>query len=227
MKTEDTKRDFRLGHRVHTRLVELGIETPMIEVDPEDSQRLTKIQQHFKGILEALGMDLADDSLKDTPKRIAKMYLSEVFWGLDYENFPKATVIDNKMQVDEMVLERNVIVNSFCEHHFLNFYGKAHVAYIAKDKVIGLSKMNRIVEFFSRRPQVQERLTSQICEALKVVLGTEDVAVMIEAEHLCVKSRGVQDGCSDTVTSKVSGVFKSSPSAKMEFLSMIALSRRP
>jgi GTP cyclohydrolase I len=160
----------------------------------------------------------------DTPARVAKMFLNELYWGLDYDNFPKATVVENKMQVDEMVLERYVTVNSTCEHHLLPIIGHAHVAYIAKDKVLGLSKINRIVEFFSRRPQIQERLTSQICETLMCLLDTDDVAVIIEAEHMCVKTRGVEDACSDTVTSKMSGVFKNPDrSSKAEFLAMIAL----
>lgn len=223
MKTEITKSNLALGLKVHAHLKELGIETPIVEPSCALVVQQQRIQEHVTGILEILGLDLKDDSLADTPKRVSKMYLNEIFWGLDYTNFPKATVIDNKMQVDEMVLERNVTVNSTCEHHLLPIVGFAHVAYIARDKVLGLSKINRIVEFFSRRPQVQERLASQICECLKLILGTDDVAVLIEAEHMCVKTRGVEDACSDTVTSKMSGVFKLNATSKAEFLSLVSM----
>jgi len=224
MKPDNSKTDTSLGEQVRQHLVGLGIETPMIDVKRQDNQvRQQEIQRHVQGILEILGLDLTDDSLRETPKRVAKMYLNEIFWGLDYDNFPKATVIENKMQVDEMVLERNITVNSTCEHHLLPIIGRAHVAYLAKEKVLGLSKLNRIVEFFSRRPQVQERLASQICETLKFILETDDVAVLIEAEHMCVKTRGVEDACSDTVTSKISGVFKDNPTAKAEFLTLVSM----
>jgi GTP cyclohydrolase IA len=230
MKTEQTKSDIYLGVKVQEHLISLGIETPMIENSRNDpnlkQERLLALQNHIQGIMQILGLDLTDDSLVDTPKRVAKMYLNEIFWGLDYANFPKATVIENKMQVDEMVLERNVIVNSTCEHHLISILGFAHISYIAKDKVLGLSKINRIVEFFSRRPQVQERLASQICETLKFILGTDDVAVLIEAEHLCVRTRGVEDACSDTVTSKMSGVFKTASTSKAEFLSLVSMGKK-
>ena len=230
MITDNTKADNELGRTVQQHLIALGIETPMaatsLSGQPYDL-RLASLESNMRQSLEILGLDLSDDSLTETPKRIAKMWLREKFWGLDYANFPKATVVENKMQVDEMVLERNVTVNSMCEHHFLEIVGRAHVAYIAKDKVLGLSKINRIVEFFSRRPQIQERLTSQICETLKLILGTQDVAVLIEAEHMCVKTRGVEDACSDTVTSKVSGLFKTDGSSvRAEFLALIALKNR-
>ena len=224
MKTEHTKSNKTLGLEVNRHLTLLGIETPMVDDNGlSNDSKIFRIQENIKDILTTLGLNLSDDSLADTPKRVGKMFVNEIFWGLDYNNFPKATVIDNKMQVDEMVLERNVTVNSTCEHHLLPILGYAHVAYIARDKVLGLSKINRIVEFFSRRPQVQERLASQICEALKYILGTEDVAVLIEAEHMCVKTRGVEDSCSDTVTSKLSGVFKRNATAKAEFLALVAL----
>lgn len=224
MKTEHTKSNKTLGLEVNRHLTLLGIETPMVDDNGlSNDSKIFRIQENIKDILTTLGLNLSDDSLADTPKRVGKMFVNEIFWGLDYNNFPKATVIDNKMQVDEMVLERNVTVNSTCEHHLLPIIGYAHVAYIAREKVLGLSKINRIVEFFSRRPQVQERLASQICEALKYILGTEDVAVLIEAEHMCVKTRGVEDSCSDTVTSKLSGVFKRNATAKAEFLALVAL----
>ena len=224
MKTEHTKSNKTLGLEVNRHLTLLGIETPMVDDNGlSNDSKIFRIQENIIDILTTLGLNLSDDSLADTPKRVGKMFVNEIFWGLDYNNFPKATVIDNKMQVDEMVLERNVTVNSTCEHHLLPIIGYAHVAYIAREKVLGLSKINRIVEFFSRRPQVQERLASQICEALKYILGTEDVAVLIEAEHMCVKTRGVEDSCSDTVTSKLSGVFKRNATAKAEFLALVAL----
>lgn len=229
MITAKTKSDLILGEEVHKHLLSLGIETPMADnpafLPVPDKTQI--IQDHVRACMEVMGLNLTDDSLVDTPKRVAQMWLQELYWGLDYANFPKATVVENKMQVDEMVLERNVTVHSTCEHHLLPVIGRAHVAYIAKDKVLGLSKINRIVEFFSRRPQIQERLTSQICETLKFILGTQDVAVLIEAEHMCVKTRGVEDACSDTVTSKVSGLFKTDGSSvRAEFLALIALKNR-
>lgn len=217
----------QLGLRVQKRLIDLGIETPMAN----DRHKFTKkhlgvaqraIENNMRSTMINLGLDMTDDSLVDTPKRVAKMFVNEIFSGLDYANFPKCTVIDNKMQTSEMVLERNIIVNSTCEHHLLPIVGSAHVAYIPNKKVLGLSKMNRLVNFFSRRPQVQERLVSQIHAAMCYILDTEDVAVIIAAEHMCVKTRGVEDACSDTVTSKLGGVFlEAAPRA--EFISLIGL----
>lgn len=183
-----------------------------------DEQKIEILTGHFKEIMTVLGLDLSDDSLSDTPKRLAKMYVREIFAGLKPENFPKCTTIDNKMKVDQMVVVKDIKVMSVCEHHFTTIHGKAHVAYIPKDKVIGLSKINRIVDYFCRRPQVQERLTLQIADALKEVLGTEDVAVFIDSKHYCVISRGIQDQNSSTVTSKLSGFFFNDPSCKAEFL---------
>jgi GTP cyclohydrolase I len=223
-----SKTDSQLGQQVHERLVSLGIETPMVQLNAyADSEagrqeRQESIESNVAGIMKMLGLDLGDDSLVETPKRVAKMFMREIFSGLSYDNFPKCTVIDNKMGVDEMVMERNITLNSTCEHHLLPIIGKAHVAYIPGKKVLGLSKMNRIVQFFAARPQVQERLTAQIHAALCFILETEDVAVVIEAEHMCVKTRGVEDACSDTVTSKVGGVFRK-PSTRAEF---IALTRK-
>ena len=171
--------------------------------------------------MELLELDLSDDSLKDTPRRVAKMFMNEIFWGLDYDNFPKITTVENKMKYDEMILEKDINVMSVCEHHFVTIHGKAHVAYIPNKKVLGLSKMNRVVEFFSRRPQIQERLTEQIYYALNYILETENVAVVIEAEHFCVKARGVEDSNSSTVTSKLGGDFKSNSSLRQEFLKLI------
>lgn len=205
---DKSKTDPKLGREIHQLLHDTGIETPMIDSTFQtESEKFTAIRDSFKTIMQTLGMDLTDDSLLETPNRIAKMYLNEIFWGLDYNNFPKVTTIDNKMQYNSMLLERNIKVSSFCEHHFVNFVGSACVAYIPHEKIIGLSKINRIVEFFCRRPQVQERLCEQIWAALRHVLETEDIAVLIRAEHFCVKSRGVEDINSDTVTSRLGGLF--------------------
>ena len=205
---DKSKTDPKLGREIHQLLHDTGIETPMIDSTFQtESEKFTAIRDSFKTIMQTLGMDLTDDSLSETPNRIAKMYLNEIFWGLDYNNFPKVTTIDNKMRYNSMLLERNIKVSSFCEHHFVNFVGSAYVAYIPHGKIIGLSKINRIVEFFCRRPQVQERLCEQIWAALCHVLETKDIAVLIRAEHFCVKSRGVEDINSDTVTSRLGGLF--------------------
>ena len=170
--------------------------------------------------MQVLGLDLTDDSLQDTPKRVAKMYVNEVFGGLNYDNFPRITCIDNKMKVDQMVVVNDVDVSSTCEHHFVTIDGLATVAYIPKGKVIGLSKINRLVQFFAQRPQVQERLTQQVRECLSFLLGTEDVAVHISAKHYCVKARGVQDSGSYTQTTSLGGVFRDT-STRAEFYSMV------
>ena len=181
-------------------------------------ERYDVIQASFTQILNTLGLDLRDDSLEQTPHRIAKMYVDEIFSGLDYTHFPKITVIENKMKVEEMVCVDDIDLTSTCEHHFVTIDGSAKVAYIPKDTVIGLSKINSLVRFFSQRPQVQERLTQQVLVAMQTLLGTEDVAVTINAVHYCVKSRGVQDGNSHTRTTSLGGVFKSDPSSRAEFL---------
>ncbi len=186
------------------------IETPM-RVDAfamEDDVKIELIEKHFRHIMEIMGLDLTDDSLKGTPKRVAKMYIKEVFSGLDPENKPSVTLFDNKYKYDQMLVEKDISVFSNCEHHFVPIYGKAHVAYISSGKVIGLSKLNRIVEYFSKRPQVQERLTVQIANELKQALQTEDVAVVIDAKHMCVQSRGIRDSGSSTVTSYYGGKFE-------------------
>jgi GTP cyclohydrolase I len=182
-------------------------------------QRYSKIRDAFTEIMESLGLDLRDDSLEETPHRIAKMYVDEIFGGLDYAQFPKITLIENKMNVEEMVCVENIDLTSTCEHHFVTIDGSANVAYIPKDTVIGLSKINRLVRFFSQRPQVQERLTQQVLVAMQTLLGTEDVAVTINAVHYCVKARGVKDGNSSTRTTSLGGVFKSDPASRAEFLS--------
>jgi GTP cyclohydrolase I len=219
MSYNKTKTDPELGQKVHEHLVKMGVETPIKETGQivDRKGKVQVIETLFADIMVALGLDLTDDSLIDTPKRVAKMYVNEIFWGLDYEAFPKCTAVDNKMKYNEMVCERNINVQSNCEHHFVVIDGLATVAYVPNQKVLGLSKINRIVEYFSKRPQIQERLTEQIFHALQYILETEDVAVMIDAQHYCVKSRGVEDTGSSTVTSKLGGGFKSDPAARAEF----------
>ena len=203
---------------VRGALLKRVLETPMTANGLSRDERYDVIQASFTQILNTLGLDLRDDSLEQTPHRIAKMYVDEIFSGLDYTHFPKITVIENKMKVEEMVCVDDIDLTSTCEHHFVTIDGSAKVAYIPKDTVIGLSKINRLVRFFSQRPQVQERLTQQVLVAMQTLLGTEDVAVTINAVHYCVKSRGVQDGNSHTRTTSLGGVFKSDPSSRAEFL---------
>ncbi|WP_434339197.1 GTP cyclohydrolase I FolE [Motilimonas cestriensis] len=203
---------------VRDALISRGLETPVVENGLSNSDKKQKIEQHFGDIMALMGLDLSDDSLAETPRRIAKMYIDEIFSGLDYENFPKITVIENKMKVDEMVQVSDISLTSTCEHHFVTIDGRATVAYIPKTKVIGLSKINRIVRFFARRPQVQERLTQQILCALQALLETDNVAVSIDAVHYCVKARGVQDESSHTRTTSLGGNFKSKPETRQEFL---------
>jgi GTP cyclohydrolase I len=187
-----------------------------------EKKKIEKIEKHFDEIVTILGLDLKDDSLIDTPKRVAKMYVNEIFWGLDYDAFPKATVVENKMDYNEMIVERNISVQSNCEHHFVVIDGLATVAYVPEKNVLGLSKINRIVEYFCKRPQIQERLTEQIYHALSYILETDNVAVMIDAQHYCVKSRGVEDTGSSTITSRLGGNFKNYPEVRAEFLSLIS-----
>ena len=221
MSYNKTKCDPELGQRVHEHLVKCGVETPTFQHSVDRKDKIELIEKDFKHIMEVLGLDLNDDSLCDTPKRVAKMYVNEIFWGLDYEAFPKCTTVDNKMKYDEMVVERNVNVQSNCEHHFVVIDGLATVGYIPNQKVLGLSKINRIVEYFSKRPQIQERLTEQIYHALQYILETDNVAVVINAQHYCVKSRGVEDVGSSTVTSKLGGCFKVDPSVRAEFMNIV------
>lgn len=190
------------------------------EIVPDDETKMELISHHFKQIMLILGLDLTDDSLKDTPDRIARMYVKEVFSGLNPENKPDVALFENKYSYNEMLVEKNITVYSYCEHHFVPIIGKAHVAYFSSGKVIGLSKINRIVQYYCKRPQVQERLTEEIAMALKEALQTEDVAVVIDAAHLCVASRGVSDVNSTTITSHYSGKFKKEEHKK-EFLSFI------
>lgn len=201
-----------------------GLQTPIREgaFDISDEEKIRVIEGHFREILHTLGMDLNDDSIQGTPRRVAKMYVQEIFKGLKPENRPSVSAFENSYQYDQMLVEKNIKVKSTCEHHFLPILGKAHVAYYSSGKVIGLSKLNRFVDYFARRPQVQERMTRQIAEELKKILNTEDVAVVIEASHHCVICRGIEDEGSTTVTSEYSGKFKEA-SVKDEFLRYLQL----
>jgi GTP cyclohydrolase I len=203
---------------VRDTLIERGLETPMIETGLSAEQKYMRISELMNEVIETLGLDLTDDSLAETPHRIAKMYVHEIFSGLDYRHFPKLSLIENKMAANEMVKIRNIDLTSTCEHHFVTIDGVAKVAYIPKDTIIGLSKINRIVRFFAQRPQVQERLTSQVLVALQALLGTDDVAVSIDATHYCVKSRGVMDSNSQTSTTALGGCFKENIHTRAEFL---------
>lgn len=192
--------------------------SPIVDSHLDREEKIKKIESHFAEIMKILGLDLNDDSLRETPKRVAKMYVNEVFAGLHAENFPKITIIENSMHYDQMVCVQNVEVISMCEHHFQTIDGYATVAYIPNKKVIGLSKINRVVDYFSRRPQVQERLTKQIADCLSYLLDTEDVAIHIKAKHYCVVARGVQDTHSMTTTSDLRGAFKNRLETRTEFL---------
>ncbi len=203
---------------VKAALVERGLETPMIDNGLSRDEKYTLIKSSMRDVVTTLGLDLSDDSLTETPHRIAKMYVDEIFGGLDYSNFPKISVIDNKMGVEEMVKVDNISVISTCEHHFVTIDGASRVAYVPKDKIIGLSKINRVVRFFAQRPQVQERLTQQVLVALQTLLETDDVAVTIDATHYCVKSRGVMDTNSSTQTTALGGQFKENDRTRAEFL---------
>ncbi|WP_025821011.1 GTP cyclohydrolase I FolE [Shewanella marina] len=207
--------------KVQAALLARGLETPMQANSLSSAERKTQIEHHMQQILTLMSLDLTDDSLADTPRRVAKMYVDEIFSGLDYANFPKITVIDNKMGFDEMVRVQDISLTSTCEHHLVTIDGVATVAYLPKTKIIGLSKINRIVRFFAQRPQVQERLTQQVLVALQTLLETDDVAVKMDAVHYCVKSRGVMDSTSSTTTTALGGKFKSNPPTRAEFLQQI------
>lgn len=187
-----------------------------------DTEKIESIKKDFANIMQTLGLDLSDDSLKGTPNRVAKMFVNEIFGGLNPKNKPSASTFENNYKYGEMLVEKNIVVYSTCEHHFLPIVGRAHVAYISSGRVIGLSKMNRIVEHYAKRPQVQERLTMQIVQELQIALNTQDVACVIDAKHLCVNSRGIKDIESSTVTSEFGGKFKDE-AVKKEFLSYIQL----
>ena len=210
--------DMGDGHKTSS------VETPLRPdaFDISDEEKIASIAPHFKAIMEILGMDLRDDSLRGTPVRVAKMYVKELFQGLNPANMPSMTLFENKFQYNEMLVDKNINFYSNCEHHFVPFFGKAHVAYISSGKVIGLSKLNRLVEYFSKRPQVQERLTMQIGKALQTILNTQDVAVMMDAKHLCVSSRGVKDDSSNTITTFYGGKFQEEQK-KIEFLKYLEI----
>lgn len=208
----------REAQLVRAALIERGLETPLIANGLTRDEKYQRIKQAMNDVVTTLGLDLSDDSLCETPHRIAKMYVDEIFAGLDYKQFPKIAVIDNKMGVDEMVKVSDIDLTSTCEHHFITIDGVAKVAYIPNGKIIGLSKINRLVRFFGQRPQVQERLTRQVLVAIQVLLDTENVAVSIDAAHYCVKARGVMDGNSRTQTTALGGIFKSDPKTRAEFL---------
>ena len=217
------KNDPSLGKEVHAYLVKQGLETPMTDqVKQSAEKKIAAITDSFSDIMIELGLDTTDDSLMDTPKRVAKMYVNEVFYGLNYDYFPKCTAIENKMKTNgSFLLEKNINVQSNCEHHFVVIDGLATVAYIADKILLGLSKLNRIVQFFAKRPQVQERLTEQIRATIQYVAQTDDVAVYVDAKHWCVKSRGIQDQTSSTVTLSVGGVFAEKTSEiRKEFLNL-------
>lgn len=191
-----------------------------------DDEKMHSIEQHFGKIMQVLGMDMTDDSLKGTPKRVAKMFIKEIFGGLNPANKPKMSTFENKYKYNQMLVEKDITVYSTCEHHFLPIVGRAHIGYISNGHVIGLSKMNRIVDYFARRPQVQERLTLQIVKTMQEALGTKDVACVIDAKHLCVNSRGIRDIESSTVTAELGGRFKHDAITRKEFLHYIGINTR-
>ncbi len=225
MKIEKNTTDASLIDLIGDEHFSSSAETPLradaFEMD--DDLKIELIEKNFREIMHVLGLDLTDDSLSGTPNRVAKMYVKEIFRGLNPANKPKISMFDNKYKYNQMLVEKNITFYSNCEHHFVPIIGKAHVAYVSNGKVIGLSKINRIVQYFSQRPQVQERLTIQIANELKTILNTEDVAVVIDAHHLCVSSRGVSDVNSSTVTAEYSGVFMNNEKRE-EFLKYISLS---
>lgn len=211
-----------LGKRVHEMLKAKKLESPMSALlDKDELDIQEEVRRQAWEMLESLGLDMNDDSIKGTPSRLAKMFLRELFWGMDYRLFPDCTVVENKMQYKEMVVRDGIDVKSMCEHHFLPIVGRATVAYLPGEKVLGLSKMDRIVEFFSRRPQMQERLTEQIAATLQYILETDNVAVVIKAEHFCVSHRGVQGSKSDTITSRLLGKFFDIAPLRQEFTALI------
>lgn len=222
------KTDAALGQKVRDHLVRWGVETPVVESSLSGTtkeEKISEIENSFRHIMEVLGLDLSDDSLVDTPKRVAKMYVQEIFSGLDYSNFPKCTAVDNKMRYDEMVVERNITAISSCEHHFVTIDQKVDIAYIPNKKVLGLSKLNRIAKFFAQRPQIQERYVEQVYHALEFILETENIAVVVNGKHYCVAQRGVEDTSSWTTTSKLGGAFKNNPNVRKEFMDLLGHQR--
>ena len=212
------KMDKELGYKVRKYLIKKGVETPMVDVRLTRDEKIELIQDNMKTIIEVLGLDTTDDSISGTAERVAKMYVDELCLGLDYSRFPACTIFKNKMGYDQMVLQKDITFYSMCEHHFVSINGLAQVGYIPNGNVIGLSKLNRIVNFFARRPQVQERLNEQIFYALEYILDTSDIAVLMQAEHLCVKSRGIHDQNSGMTTSKLGGGFYDISKLRNEFM---------
>ena len=215
------KCDKVLGNKIHKYLIERGVETPLtslVQYTAEHKKNI--IKESVQTIMSTLGLDMTDDSLMDTPTRVADMYVDELFRGLNYDNFPKCTAVDNKMQYDEMVVEKDVVCISSCEHHLITIDSKATIAYIPNKKVLGLSKMNRIAKFFAQRPQIQERMTEQIFHAMCYILETDNVAVIISGKHYCVAQRGVEDTSSTTITSKLGGDFKTNHVVRSEFMAL-------
>ncbi|MCK9481085.1 MAG: GTP cyclohydrolase I FolE [Bacteroidia bacterium] len=218
---ETTKTDATKPYQPESEIIE---HIDLREFELSEDEKIEQIEFHFGKIMRILGLDLTDDSLKDTPLRVAKMYVKELFSGLNPDNMPSVKLFENKGEYNNMLVEKDITLFSTCEHHFVPIIGKAHVAYIPKDKVIGLSKINRIVQFYAKRPQLQERMTTQIADALKKILQTEDVGVVIEADHLCVQSRGINDTNSSTTSSCFLGQFKNE-ATKNEFLHYIRTSK--
>ena len=219
------KTDAKLGQEINAYLRAKGVETPVL-IQPSgpimtDGYKINEISNHIRGIMSILGLDLADDSLKDTPDRVGKMYINEIFRGLNYNHFPKCTAVDNKMKYDEMVIERNITAISVCEHHLVTIDQKVDIAYIPSQKVLGLSKLNRIAKFFAQRPQIQERYVEQVFHAMEYILGTSDIAVVVRGKHYCVAQRGVEDTSSFTITSKLGGSFKENPAQLKAFMDLV------
>ena len=214
------KTDKKLGLEVADYLVQKGVETPIAETSLSDEDKIELIRDNMEIVVDVLGLDREDDSIAGTADRVAKMYVSELCLGLSYNNFPKVSVFENKMGYDQMVVQKDITFHSLCEHHLVNFNGLAQVAYIPNENVIGLSKLNRIVNFFARRPQVQERMTEQIFYALEYILGTSNIGVLVQGEHLCVKSRGIGDQNSGMTTSKLGGYFFHKHSVRSEFMNL-------
>lgn len=221
MALDKTKTDAILGERVNHYLIKMGVQTPTTRnLVFSDASKIEVIEKATREIWEMLGLDLTDDSLQDTPKRIAKMFVNEIYWGLKPDNFPKITTVQAMNTDSGLVLEKNISVKSNCEHHGVPIVGVAHVAYIPNKKILGLSKIPRIVEYFSRRPQIQERLTDQIFHTMCYVLGTDNVAVVIDAQHMCVSMRGVEDSSPNTITSRLGGIFHKGEQ-RAEFFNLI------
>ena len=214
------KTDRELGYEVRDYLIKKGVETPVVNINLNREEKIELIQDNMKTIIEVLGLDTRDDSISGTANRVAKMYVDELCLGLDYTKFPAVTVFDDKMGYDQMVLQKDITFHSMCEHHFQNISGTAQVGYIPNGKVVGLSKLNRVVNFFARRPQVQERLNEQLFYAFEYILGTSDIAVLLQADHYCVKARGCGDQNSSMTTSKLGARFFDISKLRSEFMAL-------